>query len=187
MKLYHVISQLDQQYTAEVEDIITSPLQIDPYTKLRTELVNRLAPSKEQGIHQFLTLKMGDRKPSQFLRHLRRLAPDVSEDFLRNIWPRCLPRNVQVVLAGQPKGELDAAVTTASYRPLQCRYWSSAPPTDSTSLLQRIDDLSTERNRSRSKDPSHSPRNRHPGKRSLCRDGTATRLSWYHRRYGAQA
>jgi hypothetical protein len=44
-KLYHVISQLNHQ-SSSVVDIITSP-QKDPYTKLRTEIVNRLAPSKE--------------------------------------------------------------------------------------------------------------------------------------------
>jgi hypothetical protein len=29
---------------------------------------------------------MGDCKPSQFLRHLRSLAPDVPDDFLHSIW-----------------------------------------------------------------------------------------------------
>jgi hypothetical protein len=35
-----VISQLDRQFGAEVEDIITSPPQKDLYTKLKIELVN---------------------------------------------------------------------------------------------------------------------------------------------------
>jgi hypothetical protein len=35
-KFNYVISQLDQRYAAEVEDIITSPPQQDPYSKLRT-------------------------------------------------------------------------------------------------------------------------------------------------------
>jgi hypothetical protein len=91
-KFFHVISQLDHRYAAEVEDIITSPLERDPYTTLRTELVPRLSPSREQRIRQLLTLEeMGDRKPSQFLRHLRGLAPDVPEDFLYSIWSSRLP------------------------------------------------------------------------------------------------
>jgi hypothetical protein len=40
---------------------------------------------REQRIRQLLTLEMGDRKLSQFLRHLRDLAPDVPEDFLHTI------------------------------------------------------------------------------------------------------
>jgi hypothetical protein len=64
-KFYHIISQLDHRYTAEVDNIITSPPQQDPYTKLRTALLHRLSPSKEQSTCQLLTLEtMGDRKPS---------------------------------------------------------------------------------------------------------------------------
>jgi hypothetical protein len=35
-KFYYVISQLDHRYAAEVEDIIVSPLEQDPYTILKT-------------------------------------------------------------------------------------------------------------------------------------------------------
>jgi hypothetical protein len=53
-KFHHVISQLDHRYTADVRDIITSPLQQKPEA-------------------------MGDRKPSQYLRHLRSLVPEVPD------------------------------------------------------------------------------------------------------------
>jgi hypothetical protein len=76
-KFFHVISQLDHRYAAEVEDIITYPLEQDPYTTLKAELVGQLTPSKGQRVRQLLTLELGDCKPSQFLRHLRSLAPDV--------------------------------------------------------------------------------------------------------------
>jgi hypothetical protein len=94
-KFFHVISQLDHRYATKVEDIITSPPERDPYTTLRTELVQRLSPSREQRIRQLPTLEeMGDRKPSQFLRHLRGPAPDMPEDFLRTIWSsRLLPQH----------------------------------------------------------------------------------------------
>jgi hypothetical protein len=48
-KFFHVISQLDHRYAAEVEEIITSLPERDPYTTLRTELVRRL-PSNIQAI-----------------------------------------------------------------------------------------------------------------------------------------
>jgi hypothetical protein len=86
-KFCYVISQLNHQYASEVEDII-SPPERDPYTKLKTDLVRRLSPSKEQRICQFPALEMGDRMPSQFLRHVRSLAPD---DFLHSIWYSRLP------------------------------------------------------------------------------------------------
>jgi hypothetical protein len=82
-KFHYVISQLDQRYAAEVEDIITSPPQQDPYSKLRTKLLKRLFLSRKKRAHRILTLEeMGDRKPSQFLRHLRSLAPDLLDYFL---------------------------------------------------------------------------------------------------------
>jgi hypothetical protein len=55
-KFFIMESKLDHQFAAEVEDIITFPPQKGPYTKPRTELVNRLAPSKEQSIRQLLTI-----------------------------------------------------------------------------------------------------------------------------------
>jgi hypothetical protein len=75
-KFYHIISQLDHRYAAEVEDIITSPPHQNPYTALKTELLNRLSPAREQRAHQIIKhVEIGDRKPSPFLRHLRSLAP----------------------------------------------------------------------------------------------------------------
>jgi hypothetical protein len=63
-KFYHVIAQLDEKYVSEVEDIISSPQQ-DPYTTLKTELVKRLCPSRDQRTRQLFTLEeVGDRKPS---------------------------------------------------------------------------------------------------------------------------
>jgi hypothetical protein len=84
-KFCHVFSQLDHQYAAELEDIITSLTEPGPYTTLRTEMKRRLYPSREQRICQLLMLEMGDRKPSQFLRHLRSIALDVPDYFLHTI------------------------------------------------------------------------------------------------------
>jgi hypothetical protein len=95
-KFHHIISQLDHRYAAEVEDIITSPPQQDPYTKLRIGLLGRLSPCREQRVRQPLTPEaMGESKPSQLLRHVRSLAPDVPDYLLRTIWTSQLPRNVQ--------------------------------------------------------------------------------------------
>jgi hypothetical protein len=78
-KFCHVISQLDHRYAAELEDIIISLPERGPNTTLRTELMRRLSPSREQRIRQLLTLEMGDRTPSQFLRLLGNLVPDVQK------------------------------------------------------------------------------------------------------------
>jgi hypothetical protein len=214
IKFCHVITQLDHRYATEVDDIITPPPDQDPYTTLRTELMRRLSPSREQRIRQLLMLEeMGDQKPSRFLRHVRILAPDVPYDFFRRIWSCRLPPNIQAILAGQPKGSLDAAACCAdriSEVAPQPALVSVSPLPDSTTLLQEIEDLalqaaalSAEQDRLRisfrdpcvrSMDtcssfwyPLPGSRNRPPGGRSPSRDGTASTLCWYHCLFGARA
>jgi hypothetical protein len=84
---------------------------------------------------------MGDRKPSQFLRHLKSLAPDMPDDFLRSVWSSRLPLNIQAFLAGQDEGSLDAAARISEVAP-QPALARVGPPTDNTALLQGMEDLS---------------------------------------------
>jgi hypothetical protein len=88
---------------------------------------------------------MGDRKPSQFLRHLKSVAPDVPDDFLRSIWSSRLPTHIQTILAGQAEGNLDAASQLADriaeVAPIPTTA-SVAQAPESANLLQRIDDSS---------------------------------------------
>jgi len=45
-KFNYVVSQLSQQQAVEVEDIITSPPEQEPYDRLKAELVRRLSTSR---------------------------------------------------------------------------------------------------------------------------------------------
>jgi hypothetical protein len=144
-KFNYVISQLGQRYAAEVEDIITSPPQQDSCSKLRTELLKRVSLWREQRALRILTLEeKGDRKPLQFLRHLRSLVPDLPDHFLRTIWIRRLPANVQATLACNAEVELDVAADCAD-RIIETvtppALASIGQPTDSE-LLRRIEELS---------------------------------------------
>jgi hypothetical protein len=47
-KFFHVISQLDHQCAAELEDIITSLLKQNRYTPLKAELVRRPTLARER-------------------------------------------------------------------------------------------------------------------------------------------
>lgn len=212
-KFLHVISQLDHRCAEELADVITCPPARDPYTTLRTELIRRLSPSKEQRIRQLLTVEeMGDRKPSQFLRHLKSLAPDMPDDCLRSIWFSRLPHNIQAILAGQSDSSLDSAALCADriaeVAP-QPALATVSPPPDNAALLQRIEDLSHQvtaltmhqgrfhTTPSRDARPSStnrrcSPKDQHPGNHrpdsiSPARDDAAFSFCWYHRRFGNRA
>jgi len=105
-KFKYVVSQMNQQQAAEMEDIILPP-KLEPYDRLKAELVRRLSTSLEQRVRQLLSHEeMGDRKPSQFLRHIKSLATGVPDDFLSTIWASRLPPHVHAILAGQTEGSL---------------------------------------------------------------------------------
>ncbi|KAL7292017.1 hypothetical protein TKK_0014301 [Trichogramma kaykai] len=109
-KFHYVASQLDSRAAAEVEDIITNPPADNPYTTLRSKLIERLSLSEEQRVRNLLSdEELGDRKPSQFLRHLRSLAgiTPVNDNLLRQLWLRRLPPNIQAILAGQADAQLE--------------------------------------------------------------------------------
>jgi hypothetical protein len=86
-KFYYFISQLDNKYAAEVEDVITNPPTTGRYDRIKSEVIRRLSLSEEQHVRQLLMHEeMSDRRPTQFLHQLRPLAgPSVPPDFLRTM------------------------------------------------------------------------------------------------------
>lgn len=101
-KYDYVVSNLDMKVMTEVEDIVTNPPDDGKYERLKSELINRLSTSEEQRVRQLLTEEeLGDRKPTQFLRHLRSLAGTTltDESILRQLFMRRLPQHLQVILA----------------------------------------------------------------------------------------
>lgn len=110
-KFNYVIAQLDQKLAGEVEDIIIRPpANGQQYVKLKEELIRRLSMSEEQRVRQLISEEeLGDRRPSQFLRHLRSLAGSAlsDENILRQLWLRRLPQQVQAILASQAELSLD--------------------------------------------------------------------------------
>ncbi|CAH2062404.1 unnamed protein product, partial [Iphiclides podalirius] len=58
--------------------------------------------------------ELGDRKPSQFLRHLRSLGGnDIPDDFLRSLWSYRLPNYIQAIIATQDHSSLDEVAQLA--------------------------------------------------------------------------
>ncbi|XP_013171887.1 PREDICTED: uncharacterized protein LOC106120962 [Papilio xuthus] len=102
-KFNYAIGQLGNVYSKEVKDLIINPPSTNKFEKLKTELIKRLTASKEKKLTQLLMHEeMGDRKPSQFLRHLESLGgSQISTDFLKTVWVSRLPTGIQTVLAGQ--------------------------------------------------------------------------------------
>lgn len=210
IKFNNVITKLDIVHAKAVKDIIVNPPAKNRYEKIKSELIRRLTASHEKKVKQLLTHEeLGDRKASQFLRHLQDLAgPSVPEEFLRTIWSNRLPRSIQTVLASQPSQDLEqladladriqeisapgnvAAASASSSR---------AEPASSTSgeiaelrkmverLAVKLDEYTRE---SRPRRQGHPERRHRSQSRGTTRSASSYRqypVCWYHSNYKSKA
>ena len=106
-KFDYVISSLSPEFATEVRNLLLRPPEDTPYDTLKTELVKRTAASEQRKLQQFISgEELGDRKPTQLLRHMQQLLGDKvgiadvpSSSFLRELFLQRLPSNVRMVLA----------------------------------------------------------------------------------------
>ncbi|XP_028131142.1 uncharacterized protein LOC114326886 [Diabrotica virgifera virgifera] len=114
-KFNYIVANLETVYISEVRDIIVSPPTTERYVKLKLEIIKRLSASQQQKIKRLLEHEeLGDRRPSQFLRHLQSLAgKTVSDNIVRSLWLGRLPSSTHAILATQAKASLDAVAELA--------------------------------------------------------------------------
>ena len=94
---------------AELECVVTNPQLTSRYERIKAKLIRRLSHFEEHRVRQFLMHeKMGDLRPTQFLRHLRTLEGlSVTSEFLRTLWTNRLPPNIQAIIATQAQVSFD--------------------------------------------------------------------------------
>lgn len=206
-KFHYVVGQLENKYSREVKDLIIKPPATDKYQTLKSELIRRLTASKEKKTIQLLHHEeLGDRKPSQFLRHLRGLASaDIPNDFLKTIWMSRLPVGIQQLIASQPASSgLDDLATLAD-QVLDISLSSpnvaatSLPSTPGSVLNELVHEVAELRRQLQhlSMQRDRSPRSRsRNGDRRRNRSSSRTRsqssyrthpLCFYHSRFGSKA
>lgn len=209
----HVVAGLCPRVAAEVEDIITGPPTDRTYTKLKETLIKRLSMSEEKRVQQLINNEeLGDRKPSQFLRHLRSLAGSnntVSESLLKQLWMQRLPATVSAILASQADMDLGKLADLAD-RIVEVTPAATAPPlavhavqtpalAGFEELMKTVQNLSLQvaaltkgngqqpfrqRSRSRSRGGNKSGGNNNNGANNNNNNGD---VCWYHRKFAAQA
>jgi hypothetical protein len=193
-------SQNDHEYAAQLECIVTSSSQQDACTKLRTELVNRLAPSRDQNIQNIQLLTQ-----SQFPRYLRRLAPDVPDALLHNISSSRPSCNAQAIPTNRTQCELDAAAlytdhitdaaSASTLEGIAPTMESLTPLRHSDCPSQKVEELGVERNspsthrnrRYSHKDSLYKTRYHYQDSSTISIDDTEISICWYHRNFGARA
>lgn len=207
-KYDYVVAQLESRYANEVADILNNPPAVDRYQRLKTELIRRLSLSEEQKVRQLLMLEeLGDRKPSQFLRHMHDLAGNaqVQDSFLRTLWLQRLPTNIQAILQAHSGLPLDQVAEIAD------RIMEVSPPTfttnvhsinnkgdNSMTLSDRLDDITRQLRLLQSQMRNFGDNRSRSSSRGQSRSCSRTRDSvggsqpdkshcWYHHRYGNKA
>lgn len=206
-KFYHVVAKLDSKYAREIKDIIENPPATEMYQKLKSELLKRLSVSREQQIRQLLTQEeLGDRKPTQFLRHLRTLAGGgVADEFLRSLWSSRLPTHVQAIIASQTGTTLNdvaeladkimevassplhqvASTSTFSFDSMLNRLEEMISTRIKTEMTQQIAQLTGRQPRGRGRSPFYRDTSRSKS-RGRSRSRTPG-MCWYHDIFGDKA
>ncbi|XP_057322619.1 uncharacterized protein LOC130671011 [Microplitis mediator] len=115
MQYVSVLAALPAKYATEVRDIILKPLAAALYDELKEQLIKRLSVSQEENTRRLLEAeKIGDEKPSQYLRRLQAHAgSSVPDKFLKTLWLRGLPEKYQTAMATQQEKSVTAMAEVA--------------------------------------------------------------------------
>ncbi|GFV78756.1 transposon Ty3-G Gag-Pol polyprotein [Trichonephila clavipes] len=189
-KYNYCVAHLSPDAAMAVRDIILSPGSINPYSKLKDEVIARCGESKSQEIRRLLAgEQLGDRKPSELFRVMQRRSEshNVTDSLLLELFLQQLPPNVQSILASiqpltaQKASEIaDRILEVTPVQVSAVSKYSSANSDDSSEskllkelklLRQEVKELRRSRSFSRNRFDS---RNR--GKRKLERAGVA--VTW---------
>lgn len=200
-KFYHIVPLIDTRYALEIADIITNVPTSNPYQTLKNALTARFSKSKEAKLKQLLDgEQIGDRKPSQFLRHLRALVPGIDEDVLRSRWMSSLPDQTKALLtvqSDQPLNKLaEIADKVHEVFDMNQKSTSAVTATPSTSTadtsgqiaaltnqIAKLTKLFSNQRRSNSKDRSQNRSRSRSRQRCLNKD----EICYYHQKFGKNA
>lgn len=198
-KYAYVLSHIETKHAKEIKDVITNPPATGKYETIKKALIQRLSISQEQQMRQLLEHEeMGDRRPSQFLRHLQALAHTaIPEQLLRTIWMGRLPSQLQAILATRTADNLTEVAEQADrVHEVTCRsavVASVQPTTKGPSLedqikqlTKQVADLKGQLTKANKENKKRSRSQSRPKTQPL--EGTAADgICYYHRRFKENA
>ncbi|XP_075740759.1 uncharacterized protein LOC142787025 [Rhipicephalus microplus] len=116
----YVIGALPPAVIAIVRDILRALPPDNPYDTLKDELIHPTTESKQRRLQQLLASEeLGDRTPTELLRHMRLLIDDQSAaldayaSILREIFLQGLPQQVRMILSVSSTETLDSLARMA--------------------------------------------------------------------------
>lgn len=117
-KYEYVLQSLPMDVVSSVFDIITSVQDSEtPYTEIKKILIERNSMSESKRLEQLLSgEEIGDRKPSDFYRHLKNLAGSstaITEDLIKELWLRRLSSIVSALVKSSGKTKINELLEVA--------------------------------------------------------------------------
>lgn len=103
-RFHYTAAVIEEPFIYELRDVLMNPPEDAPYDALREAILTRFSASEQQRLRLLIAGEsLGDRTPSQFLRHLQQLLGPDSDRFdaalMREFFLRRLPPDVQLVLS----------------------------------------------------------------------------------------
>lgn len=195
-KYHHVVGSLPPTTASEVRDLLVAPPAVNAYTTLKQLLISRLTPSEPQRLKQLLHgAELGDRTPSQLLRHMQQLlgttTTDVDSRLLRELFLQRLPTNVRMVLASAADKQLSqlaelADLVTAVASPSIAAVQTDMGIRTSTNELQDIREQISHLADTVAAIRDGSARAEHQ-RAAAQPQQLRQRICWYHRKHGNAA
>ncbi|XP_075527131.1 uncharacterized protein LOC142559417 [Dermacentor variabilis] len=110
-KYHHVVRSLPPATASEVRHLLLTPPAENAYQTLKETLIRRVPPTESERLQQLLRqAELGDRRPSQLLRHMQQLAGGATASdgrLVRELFLQRLPTCVRIGLTAW--GETDLA------------------------------------------------------------------------------
>lgn len=110
------VNSLDDRTATLVADVILRPPAQQQYKQLKDTVVARTRNSEDERMRKVLQSEgIGDRKPSEFWRHLRNVVEEeeMSDRTLRHIWLSQLPLAVKTAVAACERRDVDSLLAVA--------------------------------------------------------------------------
>ncbi|XP_008560673.1 uncharacterized protein LOC103580629 [Microplitis demolitor] len=200
-KFNHAVSLIDIEYACEVESLIINPLTMTPYGELKATLIACYSKSDEAKLRQLLDGEaIGERSPSQILRHLKSLAPAIDDAVLKARWLANLPEKTQELLAISPTmATIDELAKTADklHEMIPVTYTAAVASSSSSqktmTLKKQVSEpsrqvaaLTTAFNQNRDRSPARK-QNRFSRRKSKTRKLDKTDICYYYTEFGKTA
>lgn len=213
-----VLGAISPETSDIIADILADAPQTNQYETLKCALLTRLAPSDEAQLAKLIRGQdLGDRRPSEALRHIRLLAAGkFAQTIIKSLWIQKLPEILRIALLAQPDttsfedlakmaDKMHASLNgnqineirhheVRQTRPKECfardgNRRSSSSSTAVEERLARLEALFATSNRSRSRGRQFPSRSFSKSRKrgTSSASQTGDSVCWFHKSYGSAA